>query len=90
MAQDPGKLNDIQKLTRGRSAQRLMDDPVLRATVQAVEEDITEEWKQTDPTDPAARERAYAKYQALNEVWRKLKQFWREAEYVERLGEKQS
>jgi hypothetical protein len=59
------------EISAGLRAKELLDSPQLRETFDAVEARFTKQWKQAETRDE--REMAWAKVQAVDEVWRVLR-----------------
>jgi len=59
------------EISAGLRAQELLSNSQLRETFAAVEARFTKEWKRAETT--ALREMAWAKVQAVDEVWRVLR-----------------
>lgn len=65
--QDPHTQTE-EAIRRGREAQRVMDEPLLKEAFEKVAADITGLWATTAPGDAAAREQLYMKLRALQDV----------------------
>lgn len=80
--QDSPDYTPDEQIQRARQAQRLLEDEILAEAFATAEATFVQQWRESEPTDTARREVAYANSQALSEVRRVLHSIISDGEFT--------
>lgn len=77
---------NLDDVTKGRRAEKILNDDVFQEAMKNAEESLKDEWK--NDTTQQGREACWHKLHALSEVKRALRVFVNHKDYAERQQEK--